>query len=373
MGNENISDGTLCEASLYLPPNEASGLLATENDALLEAHGWDCAFWTLLGEGGIQECIALMGHARGANMSEGWQQPELLDARLKDDGVETEDPEAIARYDGWVYAFGSHFGSKSGRLEPKRGFVARFREADVKHARNGPPVDIEVFRKSFMLHRLINDALKSYGCATISLAEEGYKLFIEATRRLGREEMKEWEDLVDGDDLPLNIEGAAFRPDGSLLLGLRFPVADDGRPMLVELEGIERVFDPGDRLPKVREVWVVDAIGQDGDMAGVRDLTTIGDEVHLITGNVDGQGEESPLIKNYDRGNNVETTHFRCTLPPERQPHSVDAAVVRRFPGITRLEGIAATGGRFFYAIDDEERIPLLLSRTQTELDLGLL
>ena len=69
---------------------------------------------------GSRDGIALMGHARGANMSEGWQQPELLDARLKDDGVETEDPEAIARYDGWVYAFGSHFGSKSGRLEPKK-------------------------------------------------------------------------------------------------------------------------------------------------------------------------------------------------------------------------------------------------------------
>ena len=65
MGDENISDGTLCEVSLNLPPNEASGLLVTENDALLEAHGWDCALWTVLGEGEIQECIALMGYERG--------------------------------------------------------------------------------------------------------------------------------------------------------------------------------------------------------------------------------------------------------------------------------------------------------------------
>jgi hypothetical protein len=357
----NSSDGTLCEVRLNLPPNEASGMLATENDALLEAHSWDCALWTILGEGRIQECIALMGHERGANMSEAWQ-GELLAARLEDDGVETEDPEAIARYDGWVYIIGSHFGSKGGPLEPTRGFVARFREADVTHARNGPPVDIEVFRKSFVLHRLINDGLSAHGCATISLAQEGYELFIEKTRRRGREEKKEWEELVHGDDLPLNIEGAAFRPDGSLLLGLRFPVAEDGRPMLIELEGIERVFELGDRLPKVRGIWVVDAIGHCGDMAGVRDLSTIGAEVHLITGNVDGQGEESPLIKDYDRGNKVETTHFRCTLPPERQPSSVEAACVRRFPCITRLEGIATTDGRCFYAVDDEERIPLLFT-----------
>ncbi|HKH82896.1 MAG TPA: hypothetical protein VKA25_04345, partial [Gemmatimonadales bacterium] len=185
-------------------------------------------------------------------------------------------------------------------MEPKRGFVARFREADVKHPRNGPPVGIEVFRESFVLHRLINDALKDFGPPLISLAQEGHELFVEETRRLGREEQKDWVDLVHSDDLPLNIEGAAFRPDGSLLLGLRFPVADDGRPILVELEGIERVFEPGDRLPKAKGVWVVDAIGHGGDMAGVRDLTIVGDEVHLITGNVDGRGEESPLIKNYD-------------------------------------------------------------------------
>jgi len=365
VGDANISDGTLYKVCLNLSPNEASGLLATENDALLEAHSWDCALWTILGEGGIQECIALMGHERGANMSEGWQ-TGLLAARLKDDGVETEDPEAIARYDGWVYIFGSHFGSKSGPLEPKRGFVARFREADVKHARNGPPVDIEVFRKSFVLHRLINDALKACGRATVSLAQEGYERFIEETRRLGREETKVWEGLVHADDLPLNVEGAAFRSDGSLLLGLRFPVADDGRSMLVELEGIERVFEPGDQLPKVRGVWVVDAIGKDGDMAGVRDLITVGDEVHLLTGNVDGRGEESPLIKDYDWHNKVVTTHFRCTLPQGTQPSSVEATCVRSFPDITRLEGIAAIGGRFFYVVDDEERIPLLLPRPQS-------
>jgi len=143
---------------------------------------------------------------------------------------------------------------------------------------------------------------------------------------------------------------------------LRFPVADDGRPILVELEGIERVFEPGDQLPKARVIWVIDAIGPCGDMAGMRDLTIVGDEVHLITGNVDGRGEESPLIEDYDRHNRVVTAHFRCTLPPETQPSSVEATCVRSFPGVTRLEGIATTGSRFFYSVDDEECIPLLFT-----------
>jgi len=99
VGDENISNGTLCEVRLNVLPNEASGLLSTENDALLEAHEWDCALWTVLGEGGIQECTALLGHEHGANMNEGWQ-TVVLEARLKDEDVETEDSETIARYDG---------------------------------------------------------------------------------------------------------------------------------------------------------------------------------------------------------------------------------------------------------------------------------
>jgi hypothetical protein len=120
-------------------------------------------------------------------------------------------------------------------------------------------------------------------------------------------------------------------------------------------------------VPEVKGFWVLDAVGEGGEMAGVRDLTAIGDEMHLITGNVDGRDEESALIEDYYRGNEVETTHFRCTLPPDTQPSSVETTFVRSFQGITRLEGIAATGGRFFYAVDDEKRIPLLLARLPHE------
>ena len=49
-------------------------------------------------------------------------------------------------------------------------------------------------------------------------------------------------------------------------------------------------------------------------------------------------------------------------VPPGTQPSSAEDACVRSFPGITRLEGIAATGDRFLCAVDDEERIHLLLT-----------
>jgi hypothetical protein len=280
------------------------------------------------------------------------------------DDARTEDAEAITRHDDRVYMLGSHFGSKSGPLQPKRAFVARFRESEVAHATGEPPVEVEISRRSFALHRLINDALKASGPQTILLGPKSYKAYIEDTRRRGAEKRKKWAGLVHDDDLPLNIEGAAFRDDGSLLLGLRFPVAADGRPILVELEGIERLFEPGDRLPEVVGFWVVDAIGRNGEMAGVRDLAIFGDELHLVTGNVDSKEGESALTQDYPGGRDTVATHFRCALPPARPSGSLGAEFVREFPTLPRVEGIALTDdGRFFYVTDEDEGVHLRLTR----------
>jgi hypothetical protein len=356
-------NGELHQLSLNLHPNEASGLLTVENDTLLETHGWEFALWAVLDEGGIHDCIAIIGHKQGSILEEGWD-IERLHAVPTGDDSKTEDAEAITRYDGWVYALGSHFGSKSGPLQPKRGFVARFREDNVTHATEEPAVEIEVFRESFSLHRLINDALKAGGPETIPLGPKTYEALIEETRRRGAQKNKKWEGLVHEDDLPLNFEGAAFRPDGILLLGLRFPVAADGRPILIELEGVERLFEPGDRMPEVKGFWVVDAIGRDGDIAGVRDLAIVGNELHLVTGNVDSRDKESVLIQDYPGGRNTVATHFRCTLPPDRHSGSLEAEFVREFPTLPRVEGIAITDdGRFFYVTDEDEGVHLRLTR----------
>ena len=363
MTNEIADGGELHRFELNLHPNEASGLLTVENEALLEAHGWELALWAVLDEGEIANCVAILGHKRGADISEGWE-IERLHAVLVND-TKTEDAESVARHDGWVYVFGSHFGSKSGPLQPKRGFVARFREADVEHATEDPAVWIEVFRESFALHRLVNDALKADDPETIPLGPETYWALIEETRRRGAEKKKKWAGLVRDDDLPINFEGAAFRADGSLLLGLRFPVAADGRPILVELIGIERLFEPGGGMPEVEGFWVVDAVGRNGEIAGVRDLALTGDdELHLVTGNVDSRDKQSVLIQDYPGGRDTVATHFRCTLSPGEHSGFLEAEFVREFPDLPRVEGIAITeDGRFFYVTDEDEGVHLRLTR----------
>lgn len=100
---------------------------------------------------------------------------------------------------------------------------------------------------------------------------------------------------------PSTSRGAAFGDDGSLLLGLRFPTAADGRPLLVELDGIQRLFEPGGGVPEVRGFWMLDAVGRDGTMAGVRDLALHDGELHVVTGNIDAREKGSVLLEDYPR------------------------------------------------------------------------
>ncbi len=359
----------LFQMDLNLHPNEASGLLAIGDEELLGEHGWDLGFWACLDEGEIEDCVAAIGHRRGSPEEEGWE-IERLSAEASGAAGKTEDAEAITREEstGYVYILGSHFGSKDGPLQPKRGFVARFREADIGHVTEDPAMELDVSRRTFVLHRLVNDALEKSGLALLPLGKQSHKALIEATIKRGEKENKKWAGLVREDDYPINIEGAAFRESGTLLLGLRFPATAEGRPILVELEGIERLFDPDGALPEVRGFWTADAVGKGGEIAGVRDLallkTEVGEELHLVTGNVDSRDKQSVLIQDYPGGRGTVATHFRCVLPKDAHSGSLTAEFVREFPSLPRVEGMAVTPeGRTYYVTDEDEGVHLRLTR----------
>ena len=362
-----VDDG-LFQMDLNLHPNEASGLLVMEDEALLGAQGWDFGFWAVLDEGKIEDCVAAIGHRRGSPQEDGWE-IERLHAHVVGDTGKTEDAEAITRdhRTGLVYILGSHFGSKSGPLQPKRGFVARFREAEVGHVTEDPAMDLEVARRSFALHRLINDAFREHGIDLVPLGEGVREALIDATIKRGKKEDKKWSGLVHEEDYPINIEGAAFRAGGTLLLGLRFPTAASGNPVLVEIRGIDRLFE-GDGLPEVLGFWTVDAVGKDGDIAGVRDLalhpTEGGEELHLVTGNVDSRDKGSVLIQDYPGGRETVATHFRCPMPENSHSGELEGEFVREFPNLPRVEGLAIAGNdRAYYVTDEDEGVHLRLTR----------
>lgn len=356
------------QLDLNLHPNEASGLLTVSDEALLEAHGWEFAFWVVMDEGRVEDCVGVIGHKEGTQIGEGWE-IDRFHAALKGDTGKTEDSESVARYDGWIYVFGSFFGGKSGPLEPKRGFIARFRETEVEHAFTDPAVEIEVHRESFVLHRLINDALRGNGPDLVELGPESKAALIEDTIKRGEEKEKKWAGLVREGDWPLNFEGAAFRHDGTLLFGLRFPTTAEGQPIVVGIEGVERLFEAGGAMPSVAGFWTVDAVGKGGAMAGVRDLAIKasdegGEELHLVTGNIDSKKGGSVLIQDYPPGRDTVATHFRCVLPSGEAGGALKGEFVREFPELPRVEGIAITDeDRFFYVTDEDEGVHLRLTR----------
>ena len=116
------------------PHDEASALAACHNRVLLDAYGFDRAFWVVSDEAQAHTCLALLGRQgleaeREDGDSDGspgepgsagdtsWMVVKVKAKRSKGSTkAETDDPECIARAGAWIYVMGSHFGSKTGPL-----------------------------------------------------------------------------------------------------------------------------------------------------------------------------------------------------------------------------------------------------------------
>jgi hypothetical protein len=342
--------------------NEASDLLPVENDALLGAHGWDRGYWTVLDEGHVEESIAVIGHAAGAADAEGWEVHPLTCLAGKEAG-RTNDAEACARHDGWVYVLGSQYGSKGGPLQPKRAWIARFREDTIDRAVPEAEVELQVERNQFRLHRAVNDALDAADVVPIVPGDGVRERFIAATLERGRSEGKSWHHRLRERDVPMNVEAAAFRPGGTLLVGLRFPTGADGEPLLVELAGVPEMFGEPEAWPVVERVWVLAGATPPGALTGFRAISHAGGDVFdAIVGSIDATGKGSALLEDHPEGADVESAHWRFRLPAgggAEEAVRVPAEHVRTLHGLRNVEGVSVSDGRAHYVTDEDERIQL--------------
>ena len=341
--------------------NEASDLLHVDNQALLDAHGWEFGFWTVLDEGSVEDCIAVLGHAKGAELDSGWE-ISPLPALAGDEEGRTEDAEAVARRDGWVYIVGSHYGSKGGPLQAKRAFIARFEEQIIDREVDETELPIEIRRNQFRLHRLINDAVDSSQVVAITPGDTVRTRFIAGTIERGTQRSKKWVQRLTERDVPVNIEGAAFRPNGNLLLALRFPTSGEGEPLLVELAGVPEMFeDPDeDTWPTVERVWEVAGVSPEGAIVGFRALSHSGDDVYdAIIGSIDATGKGSVLLEDHPEGGDIHCSHWRFTLPDDEDGGTVQAELVHDFPELRNVEGLTIEADRAFYVTDEDSRIQI--------------
>lgn len=335
------------------PRSEASGLLGIQNRHVLAAFEWDVGFWTISDERGAREAVAALGRRR---RSGGWSVVRL-DTRARGAArrKRTEDAETIARAGSWVYVIGSQFGTKDGRLQPRRHFVARFNEALVATDGDALRARLDVARRPFLLHRLVNDAVRD---ARIEIRGDrrAHARFVGPALERGRARGRGWVRNVRPEDFPVNVEGAAFLPGGHLLLGLRYPVTEDGHPILIELEGIDRYFASGGRSPDVVAARVIANVGSERAPAGVRELDCLGGEIHVLAGDLDSKPEKSALLARDPRAAKAPCEHWTVPLAIG-QDASVElrATRVRLLDGDASAEGLAIVGDEVWYAHDDDQ------------------
>jgi hypothetical protein len=346
------------ETDLHLTPNEASDLSRVFGPETLARHGWDRAFATVLDETCAEECVALLVHAAGTELDEGWDAIRVATEPTAGKG-KTEDAEACAVRGGFLYVLGSQFGKKAGPLSPRRSWIARVSEEALAEAlQNGKP-ELEVVRLRFGLHRAINDALADAAVELLPLGPRTREAYIDATIALGAEKGKRWAGMVKSSDHPVNVEAAEFRSDGRLLLGLRYPTTADGHPILVELHDAEALFDGAE--PRCGNVWVLEGVGSREAPAGLRGLETRGDDrFDAIVGDLDAAGKSATVLEDHPEGGNAPSEHVRFRLPLTAGGGSVSAERVHGFGELRRVEGIAVDfEGHAHYVIDEEGRVAL--------------
>ncbi|MEH1169737.1 hypothetical protein V6V47_30595 [Micromonospora sp. CPCC 205539] len=339
--------------------NEASDLLPVRSAALLRAHGARQGFWTVLDEGPVERCLALL-----LELDDGeWTARHVL----ADAGVEngrTEDGEALAHHDGWVYVFGSHFGSKGGPLRPRRAFVARFREDDAAAG----PLPVHVVRNRFRLHRAMNDALAGAPLTPLPPGKQVRDRFIVETLARGTARAKSWVSRLAPDDLPLNVEAAAFTSAGTVLLGLRFPVTEAGEPILVEVAGVPGMFAAEPAWPRAVRAYAVTGVTPAGALTGFRAITPTPDGGYDgVIGSIDALGKGSVLLDDHPGGGDVTSRHVRFRLPAGGSSaaapdgHRLVGALVADLAPFHHVEGLAELDGRPYYVTDEDHRVALWL------------
>ncbi len=336
------------ETDLELEPNEASDLCRLEAPALLEQRGWDRAFLTVLDEAPVEECVAVLGHERDAEPGEGWEALRV-ECEVDEGAGETQDAEACASHEGWVYLLGSQYGGKKGPVDRSRSWIARAREEDLAAALDADrPARLELMQLDFALHRAVNDALREAPIEVIALGAKTREDFIDAS-------LDDAKGAVRPGDHPINVEGADFRAGGGLLLGLRYPTSAEGCPLLVELEDVGTLFEGDAEWTAGAAVWTLEGVGGPDEPTGVRGLhADDGERFDAVVGDVD--------VDEHPEGEGPPSAHVRFSIPRESSGGGAVTGVrtVHEFGDQRHVEGVADGGdGHMHYVIDRDGRVAL--------------
>ncbi|EMI16847.1 hypothetical protein RMSM_06242 [Rhodopirellula maiorica SM1] len=352
--------------------NEVSAMTACYNRRVLDAFGFDLAFWIVSDEAQAHHSVALLGRQQCAESqstdddADAWHViPVKAKLSKHSTDEETDDPECVARVGGWIYIFGSHFGSKSGPLDPQRHFIARFNESLVEIRNEKLKTQMDVCRVPFALHRAINDAITQRDLKLIAAGSQSLKNYIRATIADADGDQPKWRDRLHHSDRPINIEGVAFLPNGRVLIGLRYPVTAEGHPILVEVDGIDRLFEKKGLRKfgrvKATRVFVLQNVGKAEQPAGIRAMIQRGRTVYAITGDLDSDPDESQILADHPKGFDSPNRYHVFDIPdgPDYGVEPIQVETRFTFEQRDNVEGVAVTDDGSVWFVHDDEDIHL--------------
>jgi hypothetical protein len=162
-------------------------------------------------------------------------------------------------------------------------------------------------------------------------------------------------------DHPINIEGADFRADGRLLLGLRYPVTAEGHPILVELSDPAAMLADPDATPRTGHAWALEDVGSPEAPSGIRALHAEGnDRFDAIAGDLDAAKKGATILADHPEGAVAQSVHVRFDLPLTAAGGSLTSRRLHEFGELRRIEGVAlAPDGHAHYVIDEEGHVGL--------------
>ena len=324
--------------------------------------GWrrfDQTFVTVLDEGVIEESVAVLGH-RGDDLFQGW---EAVGCRWRHRHAgRTEDAEACDFHGDHLYVSARTSAPRTGRWRPA-GVGRAGPEADLPAAVAGKRPPIEIARNRFGLHRAVNDRLRESGLGPARTRAAGARAAHPAHDRSGARRSGRRGPAGCARTISRSTSRAcASSSDGTLLLGLRYPVTAEGEPMLVELLDLEAFFADPDSCRRPRR-------GLDPRRARAARRTrsasarctgppTTGSTPSSAS--LDALGKDSGLVADHPAAARRTASTGRCGARATAAAASSNGVKIHSFPGERSVEGLAKMpSGPFLYVIDRDHNVHL--------------
>ncbi len=101
---------------------------------------------------------------------------------------------------------------------------------------------------------------------------------------------------------------------------------------------------------------MIENIGGETELNGIRSLERAGEEIHVITGNIDSKPEKSIILKRHPEGTMAKSSQYKFTIP-RGNTQRIHATLVRIIVPDKNVEGLTIDHNKHPFYVHDEDKI----------------